>query len=159
MVISNAPSRLSPNAMNSAEMKPFTQGFEPNCLTPTGPSTAVTSSPIPENRTMIPRQKTTACDTPPRFSPDCWLRKYDMVMGIMGKTHGVKMHASPAPNANRMKVGQPCASTEVVVADPANPPAGGLASAKPAGIAVDGAGAAGSTVSFTIVGGILPGTH
>jgi len=60
MVISNAPSRLSPKAMNRAEMKPFTQGLEPSCLTPTGPSSAVTSSPSPEKRTMMPRQKTTA---------------------------------------------------------------------------------------------------
>ena len=29
MVISNAPSRLKPKAMNSAEMKPLTHGFEP----------------------------------------------------------------------------------------------------------------------------------
>ena len=43
MVISNAPSRLRPNARNSAAMNPFTQGLEPSCTTPTGPRMAVVS--------------------------------------------------------------------------------------------------------------------
>src|SRR5207248_7210437 len=98
--------------------KPFTQGFEPSCFTPTGPSTAVTSSPNPENRTTMPRQKTIACASPPRFSPDCRLRKYDMVIGIMGKTQGVKMHARPAPNATRRNAPQPCDSEGAALAEP-----------------------------------------
>src|ERR1035441_2818165 len=156
IVISNAPSRLNPKATNSAEMKPFTHGLEPSCLTPTGPSTAVTSSPIPEKSTMIPRHKTTAWVTPLRFSPDCWLRKYDIVMGIMGKTHGVKMQASPAPNANSRNAPQPRASDGGAAGAPA---AGGLASAKPAGMAVDGAGADASMVIGTGLRVNLPGTQ
>jgi hypothetical protein len=155
MVISKAPSRLSPNARNSTAMKPFTQGFEPSCLTPTGPSSAVTSNPKPEKRTMIPRQKTTACATPPRFPPDCWWRKNDIVMGIMGKTQGVKIQASPAPKATSRNAPQPCASGDGTAADAAD---GGWASANPAGMARDGAGAAGSTVSAT-VRVHLPGTQ
>ncbi len=36
-------------------------GLWPSATTPTGPSAAVTSSPIPENSTMMPRQNITAC--------------------------------------------------------------------------------------------------
>ena len=78
-----------------------------------------------------------------------------MVMGIMGKTHGVKMQASPAPNANSRNALQPCASDDGAAAAPA---AGGLASAKPAGIAVDGAGADASMVSGTVTDN-FPGTQ
>ena len=74
-VISKAPSRLNPKAMNSAAINPFTHGFEPSSTIPNGPRIAVNSSPNPENSTMIPKQKTTACRTASRRSPDCWLRK------------------------------------------------------------------------------------
>ena len=70
MVISNAPSRLSPNARNSAAMNPLTHGLEPSCTTPNGPSMAVVSRPSPENSTTIPRQKTAACATLSRRPPD-----------------------------------------------------------------------------------------
>jgi len=85
--------------------------------------------------------------TPPRFSPDCRLRKYDIVMGIIGKTHGVKMQASPAPNATSRNAPQPCDSDGGLAAAPV---AGGWASAKPAGMALDGAGADASTVKGTV---------
>src|ERR1019366_257399 len=90
LFIAFSPSRLSEKAMKRSVMKPLTQGLEPSCLKPTGPSSRVARRPRLEKRTTIPRQKTTACMTPSRFSPDCWLRKYDIVMGIMGKTQGVK---------------------------------------------------------------------
>ena len=41
MVISKAPSRLSPKAKKTPAMNPLTQGFEPNCTTPNGPRMAV----------------------------------------------------------------------------------------------------------------------
>src|ERR1017187_6673055 len=107
IAISKAPSRLSPKAMNRTVMKPLTQGLEPSCLTPTGPSSRVARRPREEKRTTIPSQKTTACMAPSRFPPDCWWRKYDMVMGIMGKTQGVKMEASPKPKATSRKAPQP----------------------------------------------------
>src|ERR1039457_5340188 len=109
MVISNAPSRLNPKAMNSAAINPLTHGFAPSCATPKGPSIAVTRSPRPENSTTMPRQKTTAWITPSRRPPDCRFRKYDMVMGIIGNTQGVKIEASPNPNASTKKAAQPCA--------------------------------------------------
>ena len=43
------------------EMKPLTQGFEPSCTIPNGPRIAVAARPSPENSTMMPRQKTSAC--------------------------------------------------------------------------------------------------
>ena len=133
MVISNAPSRLSPNARNNAAMNPFTHGLEPSCTTPNGPRMAVVSRPSPENSTMIPRQKTTACATPSRRPPAGRFRKYDMVMGIMGKTQGVKMEARPKPNATSRNAPKPCG----LGLRPSRPalPRAGLASAYPAGIA------------------------
>src|ERR1039457_5364795 len=107
MVISKAPSRLSEKAMNRTVMKPFTQGLEPSCLTPTGPSSRVASRPRSEKRTTIPRQKTTARMTPSRFPPDCCWRKYDMGMGIIGKTQGVNMLGRPKPKAPRRTAPEP----------------------------------------------------
>src|SRR4051794_11996367 len=103
IVISNAPSKLNPNAMNSAEMKPFTHGLDPSATTPNGPSSAVIASPIPVNSTIIPRQNTTACAT-----LDWRFRKYDIVIGIIGNTHGVKIEASPKPKATSRNAPIPC---------------------------------------------------
>src|SRR3954447_21399700 len=89
--------------MNSAEMKSLTHGFDPSCTMPNGPSNAVIASPIPEKSTMMPRQNTSACTMLSRLLPDGRLRKYDMVIGIIGKTQGVKMDASPKPNATARK--------------------------------------------------------
>src|SRR5579862_5229806 len=75
-------------------MNPLIQGFEPSCTTPNGPTAAATPKPSAQNNTMIPRQKTSACAMPPR-----WFRKNETVIGIMGKTHGVKMVARPNPKA------------------------------------------------------------
>src|SRR6202162_6621681 len=80
-------------------MKPFTQGLLPSCTTPNGPAMVFIKTPRPVNKTTIPRQKTTACSRPSRRLPVCRLIKYDTVNGIMGKTQGVKMAASPAPKA------------------------------------------------------------
>src|ERR1035438_2173475 len=99
MVISKAPSRLNPKAMNNTEMNPLTHGLAPRFFTPAGPSSKVVTRPSPEKSTTIPRQKTTAWVTESRRPPDWRLRKYDMVMGIMGKTQGVKIDARPKPNA------------------------------------------------------------
>ena len=107
MAISNAPSRLNPKAMNNAAIKPLTQGLAPSFDTPKGPRIAVTSRPRPLKSTMIPRQKTTAWITPSRRPPDCRFRKYDMVMGIIGKTQGVKMEARPKPKATSRNAAQP----------------------------------------------------
>ena len=73
---------------------------------------------------MIPRQKTTACTMLSRRPPDCRLRKYDIVIGIMGKTQGVKMEASPKPKATARKASQPF-GLAAAAADDAGP-AGGL---------------------------------
>src|SRR5581483_12379429 len=43
----------------------------------------------------------TACRTPWPREPDCRFRKKDTVIGIIGKTHGVKIAATPKPNASR----------------------------------------------------------
>ncbi len=60
---------------------------------------ALTSSPKPVNSTMIPSEKTVACTTPSRRLPDCRFRKYDTVNGIIGKTQGVKIAATPPKKA------------------------------------------------------------
>ena len=75
MVISKAPKRLNPKAMKRIEMKALTHRFDPNCTIPKGPSAAVMSSPIPENSTMIPRQKTIAWVTLSRRPDDSRFRK------------------------------------------------------------------------------------
>ena len=59
-VISNAPKRLRPNTRNTSVMNPFTQGLEPSCTTPKGPSRAVVRKPKTVNRKTMPRQKTSA---------------------------------------------------------------------------------------------------
>ena len=109
MVISKAPSRLRPKAMKSAEMKPLTHGLDPRVTMPNGPRIAVVARPRPENSTMIPRQKTRACTMLSRRPPDCRLRKYDIVIGIMGKTQGVKMEARPKPKATARNASSPSA--------------------------------------------------
>ena len=80
---------------NTSAMKAFTQTLAPTWLTPAGPSASVATSPRPVNKTMIPRQNVNACAKPP-----FWPTKKDIVMGIMGKTQGVKTAASPNPNAS-----------------------------------------------------------
>ena len=156
MVISNAPSRLSEKTTNSAAMKPLTHGLAPSCTTPTGPSTAVITRPSPENSTMIPRQKTTACRIASRRPPDCRLRKYDMVMGIIGKQHGVKMEATPKPKAARRKRDQLCAGAAGLC--PGGAGAGSFTRAKPTG----GTGVEGVTAGSIVILAVpdhLPGTQ
>src|ERR1043166_8563572 len=102
MVISKAPSRLKPKATKSSVMNPLTQGLEPSVTIPNGPRMRRAARPRPLKSTMIPKQKIAACATPPLR-----LRKYDMVIGIMGKTQGVKMEASPKPKATAMKAARP----------------------------------------------------
>src|ERR1700735_5729056 len=84
-------------------MNAFTHGLLPSLTTPEAPEMAVISTPRPVNKTMMPRQKTIACNTPSRLPPDWRFKKNETVNGIMGKTQGVKMAASPAPNAIRKK--------------------------------------------------------
>ena len=55
MVISNAPSRLSPNARKTSAMKPFTHGFDPSCTTPNGPRMAVVIRPNPREQHHDPQ--------------------------------------------------------------------------------------------------------
>ena len=148
MVISKAPSRLSPKTKNTSAMKPLTHGFEPSCTTPNGPSSAVAARPRPENNTMMPRQKMIACVTLSRRDPDCRFRKNDIVIGIMGNTHGVKMVSSPKPKATARNGAR---SPEAAVADPAGDSTGADAgSAYPAGIGAAPAVAAASTVSVAV---------
>src|ERR1700740_1623514 len=40
--------------------------------------------------------------------PPRWFRKNETVMGIIGKTHGVKIAASPNPNAVSANAARPC---------------------------------------------------
>ena len=70
--------------------------------------------------------KTAGESTLSRRVPDCRLRKYDIVIGIIGKTQGVKIEASPKPKATRMKPPSPwpCAAAPEGAVDAV----GGLAS-------------------------------
>src|SRR5271156_3818194 len=85
--------------MNTSPMALFTHGLLPSFTTPIGPAIDLTRNPRPVKKTMTPTQKTTACMMPSRRLPVCRFRKYDTVNGIMGKTQGVKIAASPAPKA------------------------------------------------------------
>ena len=51
-----------------------------------------------------------------------------MVMGIIGKTQGVKIESRPNPNATRRKAPNPCSAAALVAGGAASPAAGGLAS-------------------------------
>src|SRR5258706_4166448 len=93
--------------MKTRAMKMFTHGLLPSCTTPNGPAITLVRNPSPVNRTTIPRQNTTACNTPSRRVLVCRFTKYETVKGIIGKTHGVKMAASPAPNAVRRNKPKP----------------------------------------------------
>src|SRR5437016_4952268 len=93
--------------MKTRAMKIFTHGLLPSCTTPKGPAITFVRNPSPVNRTMIPTQNTTACNTPSRRVPDCRFTKYETVNGIIGKTQGVKIAASPAPNAVRRNKPKP----------------------------------------------------
>ena len=102
--------------------------------------------PSPENSTTIPRQNTTACILLPlsRF------RKNETVMGTMGKTQGVKIAASPKPNATSKNGARPpeaCGCT-----------APGRASLNPAGMLTAAIFAAGSMVTAAVTVS-RPGTH
>jgi hypothetical protein len=131
-------------------MKPFTQGFDPSCTTPNGPRMAVVIRPNPENSTTIPRQKSTAWKTLSRRVP-CRFRKNDMVMGIMGKTQGVKMAARPKPKATSRNAPRPWVSGR---GRPGGRPrtwgSAPLTSVYPAGMAEAAARAAGSMVRVAL---------
>ncbi len=53
---------------------------------------------------MIPRQNIAACVTACRRVDSGRFRKNDMVIGIIGNTHGVKMARKPKPNAASRKI-------------------------------------------------------
>ena len=101
-MISKAPSRLSPNTIKTIAIKAFTHGFEPSCTTPNGPTRAVTASPIAvkqHNDSQAEERR-----LPQRLAPRCRFKKNESVIGIIGKTHGVKIAARPNPKATRRKL-------------------------------------------------------
>src|ERR1017187_6243631 len=108
---------------------------------------------------MIPRQKTTACRIASRRPPDSRLRKYDMVMGIIGKQHGVKMDARPKPKAARRNRIQLCAAA-ACASETAPVPQGSsaLTSVRPGAGAMVARLTAGSMLRFTEPDH-LPGTQ
>ena len=59
-VISKTPSRLNPNATNTAVISRFTGTLDPSCVSPKGPMSADTAAPMPVNRTMTPTQNVVA---------------------------------------------------------------------------------------------------
>ena len=59
------------------------------------------------NRSTMPRQKTTACRTACARDSPAWLRKNDRMIGIIGKTQGVKMAAKPKLKASRRNAPSP----------------------------------------------------
>ena len=106
-VISKAPNRLNPNTRKTKAIRLLTHGLEPSFTTANGPSAAVNPKPIAVNKSMIPRQNTSACRTAcPRVGFP-WFRKNDMVIGIIGNTQGVKMEASPKPKASSRNAPSP----------------------------------------------------
>ena len=129
MVISNAPSRLNPKAMNRAAMKPLTQGFEPSVTIPKGPRRGGGEPDSGEQHDDSEAEDQRLDDTFPP-SPDCRFRKYDIVIGIIGKTQGVKIDARPNPKATARKP----ASLSGGAASAAGASAGALGSAYPLGM-------------------------
>jgi len=80
-------------------MNVFTQTLALNCTTPKGPAIAVAEKPRRQNNTTIPRQKIPAWINPSFRDPESRFKKYDIVIGIIGNTQGVKIDASPNPRA------------------------------------------------------------
>ena len=74
-----------------------------------------------------------------------------MVMGIMGKTQGVKMAARPTPNATSRKAPKPCVSCAAL--------GGAPPALNPAGIAGAAACAAGSMVRAALAVNRRGGMH
>src|SRR5262249_21765810 len=138
------------NTRNTIEIKPFTQGLDPSRTTPNGPSSVVVSRPIPEKSTMIPMQNKAAWNTTARL-----FRKYDMVMGIIGKTQGVKMANNPPPNARSIKGPISCVSGLGGAAVDEGEP--GLNSRNPEGMEIIGAGALASIFSGAVAVNFLGG--
>lgn len=104
---------------------------------------------------MIPRQNTTAWTMLSRLPPDCRLRKYDMVIGIIGKTQGVKIARSPNPKATNRNAARPWSWADGAGVAPG---AGGLASTYSAGMVTEAEVAAGSI--FRLAAPVhFPGTH
>src|SRR5207248_10809588 len=131
-------------------------GLDPSCTTPKGPRIAVAARPRPEKSTMMPRQKMTACVMLSPRDPDCRFRKNDIVMGIMGKTQGVKIVSRPNPKATARNGAR---SPDAPVAGDALSTGAAAGSAYPAGIAGGAtAAAAASTVNvavtFFVTGGM-----
>ena len=103
----------------------------------------------------MPDENTTACKIPPR-----WFRKNETVIGIIGKTQGVKIAARPSPkavirNAGRPPVFAPAGAPVEFGAELApalitfTAAAPGLISVYPAGTTnATGAGALGSTITM-----------
>ena len=112
MVISNAPSKLSPKAMNSSGDETVHPRVGAQLLDSDRPQQRRDRKSQARKENDDPQAKNHRLRDPAALSPGCRLRKYDMVMGIMGKTQGVKMQASPAPKATSRKAGQPCASDD-----------------------------------------------
>ena len=92
-VISNAPSKLSQRRRTPCD-KRVDPKFALNMNHAERAQNAVPPIPTPQTARMMPSENTTACINPP-LCP----RKKDTVIGIMGNTQGVKMAASPMPNA------------------------------------------------------------
>ena len=118
MVISNAPSRLAAKAKNIRAINRFTQTFAPSVCMPKGPRTTDTAAPRPVNKAMTPTTNTVACITEAFFSPDCVDMKYDIVIGIIGKTQGVKMANKPMPKARPAKRKRPWSAGEPEAGEP-----------------------------------------
>src|SRR5215475_7349460 len=79
--------------------------------------------------------------------PPRWFRKNETVIGIIGKTHGVKIERRPKPNAARAKVPRLSVGAPGAVAALADGGGAAPGSKYPAGIAAVTAGAAESTVN------------
>ena len=80
-------------------MNKLIQTFEPSRRSPKGPSASETIVPKPVKSTTTPTQNIVAWTKEGFFEPACVLTKYDMVIGIIGNTQGVKIASRPNPNA------------------------------------------------------------
>ncbi len=112
-VISNAPSKLAANAKKTVAINRLTQTFDPSVCMPKGPRMAETPAPRPVNNATTPTAKIEAWMTDDFFSPDWVETKYDIVIGIIGKTQGVKIASSPMPKASAANWKSPWSAGEV----------------------------------------------
>ena len=99
-MISKTPNKFSASTKNSVASARLTSGLAANSDNPDAPNKTETATPIKVKVPIMPPQYTSGPIK--RLPCDC-LENSETVIGIIGKTHGVRIAKSPAPKARATK--------------------------------------------------------